>query len=50
MEQGVWCYTEELQALTSVVHSLESRLIVINQDREAEKQKLTQEVNKLSEL
>lgn len=45
VEQRMWCYMEELQAITTVVHSLENRLIAINQDHEAEKQKLAQEVD-----
>lgn len=48
MEQRIWSHIEELQAITTVVHSLESRLSAVNQDHEAEKQKLTQGVDKFS--
>lgn len=47
VEQRIWYYTEELQAITTVVHSLEDRLTATNQDHETEKQKLAQEVDKL---
>lgn len=46
VEQRIWHYIEELQAMTTVVHSLDNRLTAINQDHEAEKQKLAQEVVK----
>lgn len=50
VEQRMWCHVEELQALTTVVHSLENRLVAVNTDHEAEMQKHTQEVDTLSTL
>lgn len=47
VEQRMWYHIEELQAITTVVHSLENRLIAINQEHEAEMQKHTQEVDEL---
>lgn len=46
IEQRIWFYIEELQAVTIVVHALENTLFAISQDHEAEKQKLAQEVDK----
>lgn len=48
VEQRMWYHTEELQTMTTIVHSLENRLITINNDHEAEKQKHIQEVDDLS--
>lgn len=44
----MWYHIEELQAITTVVHSLENRLIAVNKDHEGEMQKHTQEVDELS--
>lgn len=44
MEQKMWCHTEELQATTIIIHTLEDRLRELNGQYEANMQKNTEKV------